>query len=182
MELILGITIVALCLVGGVFFGISANKKIDKNMNKIIDYDKLDAKGQLEKTIPYLAPKEMVIYDILVSILPKEFVLFPRIGIEKLLKPKNSLVLFNAVKDKFVDMVVFKRNNMEPIMVVDIYDTSIAERSFQEFDKALTKTISAVNIPIWKIEIKDKYDKNQLLSSFLDKLNPIALAEIRKQK
>lgn len=181
MEWIIGISILAIFVAIGILLGSRANKKMGNGTNKSVNVDKINFKGQLSKNTPFISAKELRVYEIFESILPEEYVAFPKVSVEKLLKPNNGhLLIFNSIRDKMVDMVIFKKSNMEPAVVVDIFDTSIAERGLQELDKMLSKALSSVNLPILKIEVKDNYNKNDMLAQFLDKLNPVALAELRK--
>jgi len=180
MEWLIGIGILLIFIVLGVFLGTRANKQMESQTHATLSVDKIDFKNQFIKKVPYISQKEMRVYEIFEEILPVQYVIFPRVGVRKIVKQKGSIMVYNQIRDMYLDMVIFKRSNMEPVMILDIYDTSIAEMTLQEYSKVLAKTVASVNIPVMKVEISESYNKNELLSKFLDNLNPVALAELRQ--
>lgn len=67
-------------------------------------------------------------------------------------------------------------------MVIDTYYPSISDSTIQELPKPVLKALESVNIPVVKYEILDvPYDKDAVLKQFLDAINPIALAQLRKK-
>lgn len=180
-NLLIGI-ILFLCLVAlAVYLFISVRKHMNSNYKTAVDYTKIDGKSQLVRHVPFMWPKEVEFYDTFKSVLPKEYILIPKVCVSKIVKPHGSLVLYNAIKDKFVDYVVIKKNNMEPVVVINCFYPAITDKSIKELDEVVKVALKSVNIPVLKYEILDgKYDKEQLLKTFLDALDPVALAELRK--
>lgn len=185
MELttILALVIILLFITLGIYLGIKTKKKLDGNYKQAIDFDKIDGKSQLVKHVPYLWPKELEFYEIFASILPKEYIIISKVGVDKIVKPHGSLLLYNAIKTKYVDFCVFKKATMEPIMVIDCFYPSITDSSIKELEKPIQVALKAVEIPILKFEILDEpYDKAMLLKRFYDALDPVALAQLRKKE
>lgn len=180
-SFLLGILIVIAMAVGGVFLAIRLNKKVTNNASKV-DWSKFSAKGQLKKHTPILWPKELEFYYMFRSVLPKEFMIVPKLGIDEIVKPNGgNLLLFNAVKEEHVDFCVVKVTNMEPVAVLDTYYPSITDSTMQELPVAVRKALESVSIPVIKYEILDvPYNKEFVLKTFLDAVDPVTLAQLRK--
>lgn len=183
VTLIFGVIIVVCAVVAGVILAIRLNKKVSNNSKKI-DWQKYNAKGQLKKHTPVLWPKELEFYYMFRSVLPRDFMIIPKMGLDEIVKPSGSnLVLFNKVKDEHVDFCIVKVANMEPVAVLDTYYPSITDSTMQELDQSVKTALKSVNIPVIKYEILDTpYDKEKVLRSFLDAIDPITLAEMRNKK
>ena len=181
--LLIGIVFLVFAVAFGIFFGIKLNRKVS-NSAKHQDWDKFNYKGQLKKHTPMLWPKELEFYYMFRSVLPKEFMIIPKLGVDEIVKPNGgNLVLFNKVKDEHVDLCVVKVATMEPVVVIDTYYPSITDSHIQELDFPVQKALESVNIPVIKYEIQDiPYDKEKILKKFLDAIDPISLAEMRNKK
>ena len=181
VGLIIGLILVLVAIVGGIFLAIKLNKKVLKNMDHV-NWDKVNINGMLKKHTPLLWPKELEFYEMFKSVVPKDFLIIPKLGVDEIVKPNGNLLLFNAVKSEHVDFCVVKLSNMEPIMVIDTYYPSIADSTIQELPTPVLKALESVNIPVVKYEILDiPYDKDAILKQFLDAINPITLAQLRKR-
>jgi hypothetical protein len=179
---IVGLVILAIAIVGGVFLAIKLNKKVDKNIENV-NWDKLNTKGMHKKHTPVLWPKELEFYEMFKSILPKQYMIIPKMGVDEIVKPNGNLLLFNAIKTEHVDFCIVKVSNMEPVVVLDTYYPSISDSTIQELPVAVKKALESVNIPVIKYEILDvPYDKDAILKQFLDAIDPVSLAQLRNQK
>ena len=182
VALIFGLIILVAAIVFGVILAIKLNRKVT-NSAKRINWKTFNAKGQLKKHVPVLWPKELEFYLMFQSVLPKGFMIVPKMGVDEIVKPEGSLVLFNEIKSKHVDFCIIKISNMEPIAVLDTYYPSITDSTMQEMDIAVKKSLESVNIPVIKYEILDiPYDKDLVLKTFLDAIDPINLAALRNKK
>ena len=156
---------------------------MDNNYKKDVDLSKIDAKNTLVKHVPYLWPKELEFYEMYASLLPKEYIIVSKVGVDKIVKPRGSLVMYNAIKNKYVDFCVFKRSTMEAVVVLDCYYPSIVDSTSKELPPAVSKALAAVGVPVIKFEILDiPYDKDKVLQQFYDALDPVSLAQLKKQK
>lgn len=179
---LIGIILLMGLIALAVFLFIIIKKQVDNNYKTAVDYSKIDGKSQLVRHVPFMWPKEVEFYDMIKGVIPKDFIIIPKVCVSKIVKPHGSLVLFNAIKDKFVDYVVIKKSNMEPIMVIDCFYPAITDKTIKELDKATTIALNSVNIPVLRYEILDlPYDRDAVLKTFLDALDPVVLAELRKK-
>lgn len=181
-TIIIGIVLLIVCIALAIYLFIIIKKKVDNNYKTAVDYSKIDGKSQLVRHVPFMWPKEVEFYDMLQDTIPKQFVIVPKVCVSKIVKPYGSLVLFNAIKDKFVDYVIIKKSNMEPVVVIDCFYPAITDKTIKELDEATKVALKSVNIPILKMEILDEpYDKDQILKTFLDALDPVTLAQMKKK-
>ena len=182
VTLIFGIIIIISAVVIGVFLSIKLNRKVTNNAKKI-DWNNFNAKGQLKKHIPMLWPKELEFYYMFRSVLPKEFMIMPKLGVDEIVKPTGgNLVLFNAVKDEHVDYCVVKVSTMEPIAVIDTYYPSISDSTMQKLENSVIKAFESVTIPVITYEILDvPYDKDKILKKFLESIDPVVLAQLKNK-
>jgi hypothetical protein len=183
LTLIFGIIILVFAVVVGVILSIKLNHKVSNNAKKI-DWNTYNSKDQLKKHTPMLWPKELEFYYMFRSVLPKEFMIMPKLGVDEIVKPSGgNLILFNAVKDEHVDYCVVKVATMEPIAVLDTYYPSISDSTMQKLELPVKKALESVNIPVVTYEILDvPYDKEKVLGKFLEAIDPVVLAQMRNKK
>lgn len=183
VSLIIGICIFVVAIVAGIILSIKLNRKVTNNAKKI-DWNNFNGKGQLKKHIPMLWPKELEFYYMFRSVLPKEFMIMPKLGLDEIVKPNGgNLLLFNAVKDEHVDYCVVKVANMEPVAVLDTYYPSITDSTMQKLETSVIKALESVNIPVITYEILDiPYDKDKILKKFLEAIDPVVLAQLSNKK
>ena len=180
VGLVVGIVLLVLAVVGGIILAIKLNKKVLKNMDNV-DWDKINTKGMLKKHTPLLWPKELEFYEMIKSVLPKDFIIVPKLGVDEIVKPNGNLLLFNAVKTEHVDFCIVRASNMEPLVVLDTFYAGISDSTLKELSKPVKKALESVNIPVVKYEILDvPYDKDAVLTKFLDAIDPVTLAQMRK--
>ena len=182
VTMIVGAVILAAALISAIFVGIKLNKKVTYDSQKI-DWNKFKGNGQLKKHTPLLWPKELEFYYMFRTVLPKEFMIIPKLGVDEIVKPDGGKTLFNAVKDEHVNMCIVKVSNMEPVAVLDTYYPSIGDSTIQELPVAVKKALESVDIPVIKYEILDvPYDKDAVLKKFLNAIDPITLAQLKNKK
>ena len=183
LTLIFGLVFLGFMVVAGVILAIKLNHKVTNNAKKI-DWNTFNTSDQLRKHTPVLWPKELEFYYMFRSVLPKEFMILPKLGVDEIVKPYGgNLILFKAVKDEHVDYCVVKVSNMEPIAVIDTYYPSIADSTMQRLETPVIKALESVNIPVVTYEILDvPYDKDKILKKFLEAIDPVVLAQMRNKK
>ena len=76
--------------------------------------------------------------------------------------------------------MVFLRKNMQPVVVIDIHDRTGVQKSIADDDKYLGEALRNVNLPIVDFEVRQEYEPAELLRKFLDALDPVAIANLKK--
>ena len=177
-NVLLPIAIIVLTLIAAVYLYKAMRKRFNKPLDKTI---KASAKAQVALKSNYCTEDEMRFLEALHRALPRECISFPRVGVSKLIDPKGSMNDYKSVLDQYVDVVVFQRKDMKPILVIDLYHESPAAQQLKKFDENVTTILKAVKLPIMKIKIAPNYDINQLLVDVLNHLDTTTIAVIRNK-
>lgn len=153
------------------------NKRLSKNKKA-----KFDDKPRLKLNLPFLSNNEVKFLAVFQNSLPSEYVAFPKIPMKSIVKPDGSLVVFNEVENDLLDVVVFLKTKMQPVLVVDLLDPSKGDKTITKFSDYVYKSLKSVNLPVLTLSLDHDYEKIELLNLFLDKMDPLALAEMKKSK
>lgn len=141
-------------------------KKMRKNEN-----GKLDTKGSYCDTIDkFLYRKEIKVYVLINKVLPKGYIAFPKISLKSILEPVGSHALYDAVKSKVVDIVIFDRETMKPKAVVDIFDGSIGDEQLDTFSPVVVDALKSAELPIISIKVKTDYDPSEIEKQIFEAL------------
>ena len=151
-------------------------RRVAKNKKAKFDY-----KPKLKLNLPFLTGNEVKFLSIFQNSLPSEYVAFPKVVMHSLVKPDGSLNVFNEIKDDMLDVVVFLKNKMQPVMVVDIIDPMRGDKHETKYNEYTEKSLNSVGLPILNIVLDHDYEKIELLNLFLDKMDPVYLAELKKK-
>ena len=177
-NVLLPIAIIILTLVIAVYLYKVLRKKFNKPLDTKI---KASSKAQVSLKSNYCTEDEMRFLEALHRALPRECISFPRVGVSKLIEPKGSMNDYKSVLDQYVDVVVFQRKDMKPILVIDLYHASPATQQLKTFDENVTTVLKAIKLPIMKVQIAPAYDINQLLVEVLNHLDTTTITMIRNK-
>lgn len=144
------------------------------NNKKLI---KSDQKPRLKLNVPFLNKDEVKFLAAFQNALPSDYVAFPKVLMSDIVKPDGSMVVYNEIKNSKIDVCVFLKKNMQPVMVIDLISGDSFLAGLSEY---IQKSLKSVNIPILAIHTSNEYDKIDLLNQFLDKLDPVYMAQLRK--
>jgi len=111
--------------------------------------------------------------------LPRECIAFPNVGVDRLVKPQNSKLQYNKILTKYVDVCVFSRKGMKPILVIDLIDSNPVKQELKKLDDSVLKTLEFVDLPIVQIKIENKYNIDALRVKLIDKMPKRFLAYIK---
>ena len=137
---------------------------------------KKKSKGSLEVEInkEFVTNEEMKLLEYIHKALPKDFIAFPRVGVDQIVRPKKNLVAYNSIMSKYVDICVFLRKTMEPVLVIDMLWDNEAKQQFHDMDMNVVDVLGTVKLKIVKIKVEPAYDipalRKTLLSALPDKL------------
>ena len=137
---------------------------------------KTSAPGKLEVELKkeYVSGEEMKLVEYIHKALPKEFIAFPKVGVDQVVNPTKNKVAYNSIMSKYLDICVFYRKTMEPVLVIDIMWNNEAKQQFAEMDPNVIAVLKAIKLKVVKVKIEPAYDitalKQTLLSALPDKL------------
>ena len=177
-NVVLPIIIILPAIIASIYLYEALQKKFNKPLDTKI---KANTKAQVSLKHNYCSEDEMKFLDALHKALPRECISFPRVGVAKLIEPKGDMNDYKSVLDQYVDIVVFLRKEMKPILVIDLYSSSPASQQLKKFDENVTTVLKAVKLPIMKKQIAPSYDTNQLLLEVLEHLDTSTVALIRNK-
>ena len=102
--------------------------------------------------------------------MPKELIAFPKVGVDQVVKPKKDRVAFNSIMGKYVDVCVFLRKTMEPVMVIDLISDNPTVQQYEEMDSNVIAVLKAVKLSVLRIKLEDSYDIETLKTNILNLL------------
>ncbi len=176
LDIILPLIVLAVIIIIAIFL----NKSIQKNMNKSIK-ETIEITGTPQVILKenYCSEKEMVFLNALHKALPRDCISFPNVGVSKLIEPKGNLNDYKLVLDKYVDICVFLRKNMRPILVIDLYEESPVSQQLKKFDNNVLAVLKEVKIPVLHKKIQSEYTIEELKIEILQAMNSTTVAYLK---
>ncbi len=177
-NIMLPIAIIILAIVAAVYLYKLLRKKFNKPLDTTL---KASSKAKVVLKANYCTEDEMRFLDALHKALPRECISFPRVGVSRLIEPKGGMNDYKSVADQYVDIAVFLRKDMKPILVIDLYHASPAAQQLKKFDENVNTILKAIKLPVMKKQIAPHYDINQLLVEVLEHLDTATVAILRNK-
>ena len=129
---------------------------------------------EVELNKQFVTDEEMKLLEYIHKALPKDFIAFPRVGVDQVVSPTKNLVAYNSIMSKYLDICVFLRKTMEPVLVVDMLWDNEAKQQFHDMDMNVIDVLSTVKLKVVKIKVEQAYDvpslRKTLLSALPDKM------------
>ncbi|MBQ7351952.1 MAG: DUF2726 domain-containing protein [Clostridia bacterium] len=176
VDAILPIIIIALAITASIILFKYLRKNFDKPINNVPTASP-NAKVKLKSH--YCTEEEMRFLDALHKALPRECISFPRVGVSQLIEPKDNMNDYKAIADKFVDIVVFLRKDMKPILVIDLYQSSPVAQQLKKFDENITNVLKSAKIPIIHKQLQEEYKIDELTIEILNNLDSSTLTYLK---
>lgn len=130
---------------------------------------------------PYMEADEVAFLKNLYKVLPAEFVAFPHVGVDNLVKPKNDKILYNTILSQYIDVAVFLRTTMEPVLAIDLYSPSPVAQALKQMHPNVKKALQTVGIAMLEYQIAEEYDLMELKTKVIDAL-PAKMLALLKDK
>lgn len=134
---------------------------------------------ELNKT--YATPEEMKVLESIHKALPKDFIAFPRVGVDQIVSPTKNLVAFNAIMSKYVDICVFYRKTMEPVLVIDLVWDNAVKQQFKIMDENVKNALKTAKLKVFGLKIEPAYDIDALRKNLLSALPDKMIATLKKE-
>ncbi len=125
---------------------------------------------EVEVKQPYTTERTMKFLEYLHRAMPKELIAFPVVGVDRIVKPKKDKIAYNSILNKYVDVCIFTRRKMEPVMVVDLVAGNTSVEQYNEMDPDVVAVLKAVKIPVMRTKLDDAYDLESLRENILKTL------------
>ena len=78
-----------------------------------------------------------------------------------------------------MDICVFLRKGMKPILVIDLFEQSPAAQQLKKFDANVTAVLKAVKIPVLHKQISTNYSIEDLRIEILEAMNSSDVAYLK---
>lgn len=167
--------VVLAILLGGLAIGIVIYVYLRKRFGAVKNLNENITKVDVKLNKDYCTEAEMKFLENLHRAMPKDFIAFPRVGVDQLVSPNKDKNAYNAIMSKYLDVVVFTRKDMTPVLVIDLVQkSSVQSMQLDELDPNVLKVLKAVKLNVVKIFVEPTYDldklKEQVLNNLPDKV------------
>lgn len=127
----------------------------------------------------YCTEIEMKFLEALHKAMPRELIAFPYVGVDNIITPKNDKNIYNKILSKYVDVCIFYRRTMQPVLAIDLFNSNPIKQTLKKMDSDVYEALKIANIPIVEIKLVDNYDINILRKNIFDCLPPKIFALIK---
>ena len=175
-NIVLPISIILLARVISVFLYRLLQRKFNKPLDTTI---KQNETPQIKLKERYCTEEEMKFLEALHKALPRDFIAFPNVGVSKLIEPKGNLNDYKSIQDKYVDICVFLRKEMKPILVIDLYQPSPTAQQLKKFDDNISNVLKVAKIPVLHQQIQKTYNLNTILTETLNSIDGKIVTQLK---
>lgn len=178
IDIVLPIIIILIAIILSILLG----RLLKKKYCKPVDHShKAGSNPQVKLKTKYCTEDEMKFLNALHKALPRDCIAFPHVGISKLIEPKGNLTDYKSIVDKYVDICVFLRKDMKPILIIDLFNPSPVAQQLKKFDEDMTAILKAVKIPVLHKQIQDLYNIEDLTIEALNAMDSTTVAYIKNK-
>lgn len=122
----------------------------------------------------YLSHKEWKFLNSLFKALPNEFVAFPKVKLTNLVTSGKDKHEKDMIKDFQVDVCVFLREGLEPILAIDLVEDEASNITFKNLHPLIKQVLKTVKIPLLEVPVQDNYDlvalRKNVITNMPDKI------------
>ena len=180
LGIFVGTILPLLILIVAIVIAIFLYKKLKKKFDKPLDTTiKQNSTPLVKLKSNYCTEDEMKFLDVLHKALPREFISFPHVGVSKIIEPKGNLTDYKSVQDKFVDICVFLRKDMKPILVIDLFLPSPTAQQLKKFDDNVSNVLKVAKIPVLHKQISKTYNLDEILAEVLNQLDATLVTQLK---
>lgn len=128
----------------------------------------------------FLTRSERVFFEILLQIINNQYFIFPQVHIASVLEVKkgqaNYMSFFNKIIRKSFDFVIFDKQNLNALLVIELDDSSHSQPKRIERDEFVNEAVKVSDLNILHIKPQKNYnvqELKQLIFSHLDDKAPV---------
>jgi len=150
---------------------------------KIIEIKNKEKEKEKETPFPYKKNKylfsltERSFYNVLEKITSKEnYLLFSKVRMEDLLwiprniSSKERFGWRNRIKSRHVDFLICDKENISPLLVIELDDSSHNTIKAKRKDAFVNKVFKDAEIPLLRVKVKKYYSEEDILKEINQKL------------
>ena len=124
----------------------------------------------LELNQHYCSEAEMKFLEALHKALPRDFIAFPYVGVDNIVNPIGDKNMYNKILSKYVDVCVFLRRTMTPVLAIDLFNSNPIVQALKKMDRDVYDALKCAKLPIVEIRMAETYDLNILKKNIIDNL------------
>lgn len=179
VDNILPILILVVGLGVAIWVYLSLKKRTKEN--KDIALKGKGSKLEVKLKSQYATEQEMKILEYIHKAIPKDFIAFPRVGVNQIVEPTKNLIAYNSILTKYVDICVFYRKTMEPVLIIDLlWDNNEVKQQFKVMDDSVVNVLKAVKLNVMPLKVEPAYDIAELRKKILSILPDKMIAMLKK--
>lgn len=131
----------------------------------------LEPKGKTIEKFPYqlksyfLSPAELSFYHVLSSIIAPKITICPKIRLADIFSvspKKENFAYFNKISSKHIDFLLCQADTMQPILAIELDDSSHKRQSRQERDEFVNKAFKAARLPLVRFPVQRAYVSREI--------------------
>ena len=122
----------------------------------------------------FMLRKEVLFWKYLNTILPKEYIVVPKVEVGNLVEVEGDKTLLNRIATKTIDYVIFNEKTMYPVLILDIYDKTYNDLKLEEQDPYITEVINKLGLKYLEILVSSDFDRDKTRNLILEKLGTIS--------
>ena len=159
----------------------------------VLALTKLAPQSQREKNVHHyqkigalFTPAERSFLGVLKLAIDNELEVFGKVRVADVIKPKKGQnrsdwqISFNKISAKHFDFVLCKNDDLTPVCVVELNDSSHNSKQRQKRDEFLRSACNSANLSLVEIKAKATYQVSEIresLSAYLSQEKPIQIAD-----
>ena len=128
-----------------------------------------------EKKPSLLSEAERSFYLVLLSLLPPEFIVCPKVRLSDVLEVKRGTpqpsAHRNRINQKHVDFLICDRQRLAPVLAIELDDRSHQTDPRRARDQVLDKAAVAARLPLLHVPARASYDSRALAGDILPHLS-----------
>jgi len=122
--------------------------------------------------------REQAFYRALRISVGSEYLIFGKVRLGDLIwlanEPENRKFHSNQIQCKHVDYVLCHKVSFEPMLVIELDDSSHAKPEQQERDKVKDATLASAGLPLLRVELQGRYETKDLRELIKNKLGEVS--------
>lgn len=104
------------------------------------------------------------------KILPKGFIVFPKVGVDLILAPVGNKSLYDSIRGKYLDLVIFEDITMKPRLAIDLHDGTIGDEELEVDSPEVVNALKVAELPLISFKIKTDYEIDEIKNPILKEL------------
>ena len=149
------------------------DKKLDSNLDDV-PAPKPPIRRYFKKD-DFLTLSEKKFFNVLKQITEDKFLIFPQVNLASLVDVNanrwETYKYRNPINRKTVDFCIFKKQILEPLLVIELDDFTHLRSDRMDRDKNVDKVLSQANIPILHVKTKDSDNIELLTKQIFEKIS-----------